>query len=46
MSKHTGEIQQLLSSELTDDEFNTQMAALMQKHMVEMQDLMPHQPMN
>jgi hypothetical protein len=40
MSKHVGEMQNLLSSELTDDEFNTEMSQIMQSHMNEMQDLM------
>ncbi|MDH3781025.1 MAG: hypothetical protein OES15_09260 [Nitrosopumilus sp.] len=40
MSKHVGEMQQLLSSELTEEEFNVQMTKLMQNHMTEMQELM------
>ena len=50
MSKHVGEMQQLLSSELTEEEFNEQMTKLMQNHMAEMQELMSshqtHQSMN
>ena len=40
MSKHVGEMQQLLSSELTEEEFNEEMTKLMQNHMTEMQELM------
>jgi hypothetical protein len=46
MSKHVGEMQVLLSSELTDDEFNIQMMIIMQSHMKEMQDLMPNHQMH
>ncbi len=46
MSKHIGEMQNLLSSELTDDEFSTKMMELMQSHMNEMQNIMPNQSMH
>lgn len=45
MSKHIEEMQNLLSSELTDDEFNSQMMGLMQSHMKEMQEMMPNDSM-
>ena len=35
----------LLSSNLTDEEFNMKMAELMQEHMQSMQDLMPNHQM-
>jgi len=44
MSKHVDEMQKLLSSKLTEDEFNTQMIELMQDHMTEMHGLMSENP--
>jgi hypothetical protein len=46
MSKHVGEIQKLLSSELDEGEFNLQMTKLMQNHMTEMQELMSSHQMH
>lgn len=50
VSKHVEEMKKLLSSELTEDEFNMQMTQMMQSHMNEMQDLisnhLTHESMN
>jgi oligoribonuclease (3'-5' exoribonuclease) len=40
MNEHVVEIQELLSSELSDDEFNTKMIELMEKHQQSMSELM------
>jgi len=43
MKEHVSEMNDLLSSNLTEQEFNEKMASMMQEHMKDMQDLMPNQ---
>jgi protein-tyrosine-phosphatase len=43
MKEHVSEMNDLLSSNLTEQEFNEKMVSMMQEHMNDMQDLMPNQ---
>jgi hypothetical protein len=46
MSEHIPEMQELLSSDLSDENFNQRMIEIMQDHQKSMQELMPSQPMH
>jgi len=45
ISTHITEMQELLSSELSDEEFDTKMIELMEKHQQSMSELMPDESM-
>ena len=44
MSEHVFDMQELLSSELSDEEFNARMIELMEKHQQSMSEMMHDEP--